>query len=100
MLLLHLSRICCLNHAHDRETTGPLFPTAAQVAATPVATLRTAGLSGRKAEYVRDLAARFADGRLSTSAIRAADDDALAELLIAVRGVGRWTGAPPLSFRG
>jgi hypothetical protein len=38
---------------------------------------------------VKDLAARFADGRLSTSKLLAAEDGALAEMLIEVRGIGR-----------
>ncbi|KIJ67702.1 hypothetical protein HYDPIDRAFT_107169 [Hydnomerulius pinastri MD-312] len=67
------------------------FPTPYQVANTEVATLKTAGLSTRKAEYVKDLASRFADGRLSTAKLLAADDEELAEMLIEVRGIGRWT---------
>jgi hypothetical protein len=35
------------------------------VLATPLPTLRAAGLSERKASYLVDLAARFQDGRLS-----------------------------------
>jgi hypothetical protein len=38
---------------------------------------------------VKDLAARFADGRLSTEKLIAADDEQLAEMLIAVRGIGK-----------
>ncbi|KDR75915.1 hypothetical protein GALMADRAFT_140495 [Galerina marginata CBS 339.88] len=67
------------------------FPTPGQVANTDIAVLRTAGLSGRKAEYVQDLAARFADGRLSTQKLLEADDEELAKMLIEVRGIGRWT---------
>ncbi|TFK54336.1 DNA glycosylase [Heliocybe sulcata] len=67
------------------------FPSAAQVAKTDLATLRTAGLSQRKAEYVQDLASRFADGRLTTQKLLEADDEELYELLTAVRGIGRWT---------
>uniref|UniRef100_A0A8H7Y807 HhH-GPD domain-containing protein n=1 Tax=Psilocybe cubensis TaxID=181762 RepID=A0A8H7Y807_PSICU len=67
------------------------FPTPRQVANTDVSILRTAGLSARKAEYIRDLAVRFADGRLSTRKLLEANDDELAEMLIEVRGIGRWT---------
>jgi DNA-3-methyladenine glycosylase II len=72
---------------------------------TDLAVLRTAGLSARKAEYskfsktwnslclflktVQDLAARFADGRLSTDKLLQANDEELAEMLIQVRGIGR-----------
>ncbi|KAJ3529786.1 hypothetical protein NM688_g7806 [Phlebia brevispora] len=67
------------------------FPSAHQVITIDIPTLRTAGLSQRKAEYVLDLAARFADGRLSTELLMEADDEALYEMLTAVRGIGRWT---------
>jgi len=56
-----------------------------------IVTLRTAGLSGRKAEYVRDLATRFADGRLSNQKLLDANDEELFDLLTAVYGIGKWT---------
>ncbi|KAF8973291.1 DNA glycosylase [Flammula alnicola] len=65
------------------------FPTPHQVASAEIAVLRTAGLSGRKVEYVQDLAMRFADGRLSTRKLLEADDEELARMLIEVRGIGR-----------
>lgn len=37
---------------------------------------------------VQDLAARFADGRLSTEKLLEADDEELFEMLTAVRGIG------------
>lgn len=47
---------------------------------------------------VLDLANRFADGRLSTEKIFEANDEELAEMLIAVRGIGR-VRTPFLKFR-
>lgn len=38
---------------------------------------------------MRDLASRFADGRLSTEKLINATDEELAEMLIEVRGIGR-----------
>ncbi|KAJ3517214.1 hypothetical protein NLJ89_g655 [Agrocybe chaxingu] len=58
------------------------FPSPYQVATTGIDTLRTAGLSARKAEYIKDLATRFGDGRLSTEKLLAADDEELARMLI------------------
>ncbi|OBZ68024.1 DNA-3-methyladenine glycosylase 1 [Grifola frondosa] len=65
----------------DHQPTA-FFPTAHQVTTMDVETLRTAGLSGRKAEYVLDLASRFADGRLSTEKLLEADDEELGRMLI------------------
>ncbi|KAF9452379.1 DNA glycosylase [Macrolepiota fuliginosa MF-IS2] len=73
------------------EAQSNSFPTPAQITATDLSVLRSAGLSTRKAEYIQDLAKRFADGRLSTRKILSANDEELAEMLIEVRGIGRWT---------
>ncbi|KAJ7218071.1 DNA glycosylase [Mycena pura] len=73
---------------HDAAS---FFPSPQQVAETDISTLRSAGLSARKAEYIVDLAARFADGRLSTRKLIESDDDELAEMLLEVRGIGPWT---------
>ncbi|KAI0780010.1 DNA glycosylase [Fomes fomentarius] len=73
------------------EALSDFFPSAHQVITKDVATLRTAGLSARKAEYILDLAARFADGRLSTKKLLEADDEDLHRILTEVRGIGVWT---------
>jgi DNA-3-methyladenine glycosylase II len=56
-----------------------------------ILTLKAAGLSTRKAEYVLGLAERFADGSLSAARLTAATDDEVREMLIAIRGIGPWT---------
>ncbi|KAJ7770247.1 DNA glycosylase [Mycena maculata] len=75
----------------DYSASPPFFPTPQQVAQTDIPTLRSAGLSQRKAEYLTDLAARFADGRLSTTKLIESNDEELAEMLLEVRGIGPWT---------
>jgi len=49
------------------------------------------GLSGRKREYVCDLAAHFVAGRLDPAAWEVMDDEAVIVALTGVRGIGRWT---------
>ncbi|EJF65257.1 hypothetical protein DICSQDRAFT_159443 [Dichomitus squalens LYAD-421 SS1] len=78
-------------YVSPRASRSDFFPSAHQVIAKDVATLRTAGLSGRKAEYVLDLAGKFADGTLSTRKLLEADDEELHKMLTAVRGIGTWT---------
>src|SRR5512144_163749 len=60
--------------------------------------LRECGLSARKGEYVRDLAARFDDGRIVPRRWRAMDDEAVIDELVAVKGIGRWTAEMFLMF--
>lgn len=59
--------------------------------------LRECGLSGRKAEYLKDLAVHFSSGRLDGLTARA--DDAIIEALTAIRGIGRWTAEMFLIFQ-
>ena len=70
---------------------------AAILALAPEA-LRTCGLSARKAEYIRDLAMRFDDGRIKPRRWRAMDDEAVIAELVAVKGIGRWTAEMFLMF--
>ncbi|KAF2421502.1 DNA glycosylase [Tothia fuscella] len=67
------------------------FPTPEEVTKFDIATLRTAGLSQRKAEYIHGLAEKFASGELSARMLIDASDDEVLEKLIAVRGLGRWS---------
>jgi len=67
------------------------FPTPAQVVTKDITTLRTAGLSQRKAEYILGLAEKFASGELSARMLIEASDEEVLEKLIAVRGLGRWS---------
>jgi DNA-3-methyladenine glycosylase II len=89
------------------NSSDAFFPSPQQVVGTDIATLRTAGLSARKVEYghnflsfpfhptsadgslVQDLAAHFADGRLSTEKLIAAEDEELYTMLTSIRGIGR-----------
>ncbi|KAJ5915069.1 hypothetical protein N7454_011181 [Penicillium verhagenii] len=67
------------------------FPLPEDVAKCDIATLRTAGLSQRKAEYIQGLAEKFASGELSARMLARASDEELVEKLIAVRGLGKWS---------
>lgn len=72
-------------------TTDPSFPSPAQVLELDLPTLRTAGLSQRKAEYIHGLAEKFASGEFSAQMLVSASDEDLIEKLVAVRGLGRWS---------
>ena len=63
----------------------------AQVLGKDIPTLRTAGLSQRKAEYITGLAEKFDSGELSAKMLVEASDEELIEKLVAVRGLGRWS---------
>ena len=77
--------------AEDERENARVFPTPAQVAACSVPFLRQAGLSERKAEYIKGLAEKFASGELSAAMLINASDEEVLEKLTAVRGLGRWS---------
>ncbi len=62
------------------------------------ATLARCGLSGRKVEYVKDLAHHFESGAIDPASWSAMDDEAIITELVEVRGIGRWTAEMFLIF--
>ena len=63
-----------------------------------LSTLRGCGMSERKAEYLRDLARHFADGRVDLSRLANQPDEAVIDALTDIRGIGRWTAEMFLIF--
>lgn len=74
------------------------FPWLAQLLATKDPRLRAAGLSGRKIEYLKDLASRVSDGRLKLGLLQKMPDEQVIEQLDQVKGIGRWTAEMFLIF--
>ena len=70
----------------------------AAIEAATDSSLRSAGLSGRKVEYMKSLASHFSTGKLSTAHLHALDDAAAIEALTAVRGIGVWSAHMFLLF--
>ncbi len=60
--------------------------------------LRAAGLSGRKVEYLRDLAAHVISGELELDRLDRLSDEEAIEEIVAVRGLGQWTAEMFLLF--
>lgn len=73
-------------------------PTPERILARERAELRACGLSGRKVEYLADLARRFADGAIQVQRWPAMEDEAIVAELVQVRGIGRWTAEMFLIF--
>ena len=76
---------------------GDLSPAA--VLALPRRRLRFAGLSGGKADSIRDLAAKVADGTVPLDHISRFSDEEIITRLSVVRGIGRWTAEMFLIFQ-
>ena len=77
---------------------GGATPSPEQLLGAPEEDLRACGLSGRKTEYVRDLAAHVLSGELELDRLDELDDEKVIEELVAVRGLGQWTAEMFLIF--
>jgi DNA-3-methyladenine glycosylase II len=78
---------------------GDRMPTPAELLTAEEKDLRGAGLSGRKVEYLRDLARHVTDGELELDALATMSDEEVIEEITAVRGFGRWTAEMFLIFQ-
>ncbi len=66
------------------------FPLPERLAPATIEELRACGLSGRKAEYIRDASRLVAEG-LNLEGLAARGDEEIIEELTRIRGVGVWT---------
>jgi DNA-3-methyladenine glycosylase II len=73
-------------------------PTPEQLLEASEEDLRAAGLSGRKVEYLRDLAAHVISGELELERLEELSDEQAIEEIVAVRGLGQWTAEMFLLF--
>jgi DNA-3-methyladenine glycosylase II len=89
-------RFVALDGGRPRRGFPRLAP--ARVSLQGIPALRGCGLSQRKAEYLTDLAAHFASGRLDPSHWKPLEDEALIAALVDVKGIGRWTAEMFLMF--
>jgi DNA-3-methyladenine glycosylase II len=87
-----------LSVAATRRTIGRIkllfdghLPSPSELLGVEPIQLRAAGLSRRKVETLRDLAARLSDGRLDADALAPLSDDDFVSALTEVPGIGPWT---------
>lgn len=67
------------------------FPEPAAIIETSFEDLRRVGLSGAKANYIRDLAEHILDGRISFMDISKQSNQEIITMLTDVKGIGEWT---------
>jgi DNA-3-methyladenine glycosylase II len=77
---------------------GGKLPAPAELLRKRKQTLRKAGLSNAKVEFIRDLAARVKEGRLDLKRLAKLSDEDVTANLIEVKGIGRWTAEMFLIF--
>ena len=77
---------------------GGSTPTPAELLEIAPERLREAGLSGRKVEYVRDLASHVLSGELELDRLEALSDEEVIAEITAIRGFGVWSAQMFLIF--
>jgi DNA-3-methyladenine glycosylase II len=77
---------------------GGTTPSPEQLLEASEEDLRACGLSGRKTEYVRDLATHVLSGELELDRLEQLGDEEVIEEIVAVRGLGQWTAEMFLLF--
>lgn len=80
------------------ELFGGTTPAPEEILAAPESDLRGTGLSGRKVEYIRDLAAHVKSGELELDRLEQLSDEEVISEIVAVRGFGRWSAEMFLIF--
>ena len=80
------------------ELFGGQTPSPEQLLEADEKDLRAAGLSGRKTEYIRDLASHVLGGELELDRLDRLGDEEVVEEIVAVRGLGQWTAEMFLLF--
>lgn len=80
------------------QALGRSGTTARAVLRASDATLRAAGLSAAKALAIRDLAEKVSSGAVPLDALHQLPDEEVIQLLVPVRGIGRWTAQMFLIF--
>lgn len=78
---------------------GDRTPTPPELAATPDEVLRSVGLSRQKLTYLKHLADRTASGGFDIERLDERSDAEVIEMLVQLKGVGRWTAQMFLMFR-
>jgi DNA-3-methyladenine glycosylase II len=85
-------------HLRVLDIFGGQTPSPEQLLEASETDLRGAGLSGRKVEYIQDLAKHVISGELELERLNdLGDEEAIAEI-VAVRGLGQWTAEMFLLF--
>ena len=81
-----------------KQLYGGRLPSPKEYLSTDLDSLRKSGLSPQKISYIKDLAERLEDGRLSLKKLIDLSDDEAMNELDAVRGIGRWSAEMFLMF--
>lgn len=74
------------------------FPTPEVVLKFPLSKFRKVGISGQKANYIKDLSGKMVSGKLKLNSLHRLENEEVVSELVKVKGIGRWTAEMFLMF--
>lgn len=80
------------------ELYGGKEPRPEQVLNTPATTLRAIGLSNNKVGYIHNVARFCMEQKITDKKLQKMDNEAIVDLLVQIKGVGKWTVEMLLMF--
>ena len=78
-------------NVHMKGTVYYTFPTPKRLAETSLEDIRQCGVSWRKAEFIKGIAEKVANGTFDPETLRSQSNEQVVETLKKFRGVGTWT---------
>ena len=81
-----------------RKLFGGKMPSATRILSTSISRIRSCGISGSKALYIKNVARAFRNGHLNRAHLAQMTDNEVRERLLAIKGVGPWTAEMFLIF--
>ena len=85
-------------HKRFLDLYGGKDPSAKQILETPATVFRSIGFSNAKASYVHNVCRFFIDNNITDARLYKMSDDEVLDLLIQIKGVGKWTVEMILMF--
>jgi DNA-3-methyladenine glycosylase II len=92
------TKVAAIIYSRFLQLYGGTEPTSAQILETSYEQLRSIGLSHAKASYVHNVARFCVDQNISDKQLLAMEDEAVMDLLLQIKGVGKWTVEMLLMF--
>lgn len=92
------TKVARVLHKRFLDLYGGKDPSARQILETPVTAFRNIGFSNAKASYVHNVCRFFIDNNVTDARLYKMSDDEVLDLLIRIKGVGKWTVEMILMF--
>ncbi len=92
------TKVAAMIHGRFLSLFNSKNPTPAEILSIPFDELKAIGLSNSKTHYMRNVCEFFIENNITDKMLHAMGDDEVKNLLIRIKGVGKWTAEMLLMF--